>query len=74
MRIMLYQPQMTFFCLIISEVTTVYASQVCETMGRVPMCLRVISTVALRLTLDSSPRQKRSEFEGSVKPSTVREG
>lgn len=40
----------------------------------VPMCLRVSSTAALRLTLDSRPRQKRSALEGSVKPSTVRDG
>lgn len=39
-----------------------------------PMCLRVNSTAALRLTLDNNPRQKRSELEGSVKPSTVSEG
>lgn len=39
-----------------------------------PMCLRVISTVAFLLTLLSSPRQKRSELDGSVKPSTVRDG
>lgn len=39
-----------------------------------PMCLRVNSTAALRLTLDNKPRQKRSELEGSVKPSTVSEG
>ena len=39
-----------------------------------PMCLLVISTVAFLLTLLSSPRQKRSELEGSVKPSTVRDG
>lgn len=38
------------------------------------MCLRVSSTAELRLTLDSKPRQKRSELEGSVNPSTVREG
>lgn len=40
----------------------------------VPMCLRVSSTAELRLMLDSKPRQKRSELEGSVNPSTVREG
>lgn len=40
----------------------------------IPMCLRVISTVAFLLTLDSRPRQKRSEFDGSVNPSTVSEG
>lgn len=39
-----------------------------------PICLRVSSTDALRLTLDNRPRQKRSELEGSVKPSTVSEG
>lgn len=39
-----------------------------------PMCLRVSSTAAFLLTLESSPRQKRSELEGSVKPSTVMEG
>lgn len=39
-----------------------------------PMCLRVISTVAFLLTLDSRPRQKRSELDGSVNPSTVSEG
>lgn len=39
-----------------------------------PICLRVISTVAFRLTFDSRPRQKRSELEGSVNPSTVSEG
>lgn len=38
------------------------------------MCLRVSSTAELRLTLDSKPRQKRSELDGSVNPSTVREG
>lgn len=36
-----------------------------------PMCRRVFSIVELRLTLDSSPRQKRFLLlEGSVKPST----
>lgn len=40
----------------------------------VPMCLRVSSTAELRFTFDSKPRQKRSELEGSVNPSTVREG
>lgn len=40
----------------------------------IPMCLRVISTVAFLLTLDSRPRQKRSEFDGSVNPSTVSDG
>lgn len=40
----------------------------------VPMCLRVSSTAELRLTLDNKPRQKRSELDGSVNPSTVREG
>lgn len=40
----------------------------------VPICLLVISTVAFLLTLLRSPRQKRSELEGSVKPSTVRDG
>lgn len=39
-----------------------------------PICLRVSSTAAFRLTLESSPRQKRSELEGSVKPSTVMDG
>lgn len=39
-----------------------------------PMCLRVSSTAAFLLTLESRPRQKRSELEGSVKPSTVMEG
>lgn len=39
-----------------------------------PMCRRVNSTAELRLTLDSRPRQKRSELEGSVKPSTVSDG
>lgn len=39
-----------------------------------PICLRVNSTDGFRLTLDNSPRQKRSELEGSVKPSTVSEG
>lgn len=39
-----------------------------------PICLRVSSTAAFLLTLESSPRQKRSELEGSVKPSTVMEG
>lgn len=39
-----------------------------------PICLLVISTVAFLLTLLRSPRQKRSELEGSVKPSTVSEG
>lgn len=35
------------------------------------MCLRVFSIVELRLTFDSSPRQKRFLLlEGSVKPST----
>ena len=38
------------------------------------MCLRVSSTAAFLLTLESSPRQKRSELEGSVKPSTVMDG
>lgn len=38
------------------------------------MCLLVSSTAAFRLTLDSRPKQKRSELEGSVKPSTVMEG
>lgn len=40
----------------------------------VPMCLRVSSTAELRFTLDNKPRQKRSELDGSVNPSTVREG
>lgn len=39
-----------------------------------PMCRLVSSTAAFRLTLDSRPRQKRSELEGSVKPSTVMDG
>lgn len=39
-----------------------------------PICLRVSSTAAFLLTLESSPRQKRSELEGSVKPSTVMDG
>lgn len=39
-----------------------------------PMCRLVSSTAAFLLTLDSKPRQKRSELEGSVKPSTVMEG
>lgn len=38
------------------------------------MCRLVISTVAFLFTLESRPRQNRSEFDGSVKPSTVREG
>lgn len=38
------------------------------------MCRLVISTVAFLFTLESKPRQNRSEFDGSVKPSTVREG
>lgn len=42
--------------------------------GALPICLRVNSTDALRLTLDNRPRQKRSELEGSVKPSTVSDG
>ena len=43
-------------------------------MASLPICLRVSSTAAFLLTLESSPRQKRSELEGSVKPSTVMEG
>lgn len=39
-----------------------------------PMCLLVSSTAAFLLTLDNSPKQKRSELDGSVKPSTVMEG
>lgn len=39
-----------------------------------PICRLVISTVAFLFTLESRPRQNRSEFDGSVKPSTVREG
>lgn len=46
----------------------------CPDIKLVPMCLRVSSTAELRLMLDSKPRQKRSELEGSVNPSTVREG
>lgn len=42
--------------------------------GPLPMCRLVSSTAAFRLTLDSRPRQKRSELEGSVKPSTVMDG
>lgn len=40
----------------------------------IPICLLVISTVAFRLTLESKPKQNLSEFDGSVKPSTVSEG
>ena len=39
-----------------------------------PICLLVISTGCVLLTFDNRPRQKRSEFEGSVKPSTVSDG
>lgn len=40
----------------------------------VPMCRLVCSTIAFLLTFDNKPKQNRSELEGSVKPSTVREG
>lgn len=43
-------------------------------MVSVPICLRVSSTAELRLTFDNKPRQKRSELDGSVNPSTVSEG
>lgn len=38
----------------------------------IPICLLVISTVAFLFTLESKPGQNLSEFDGSVKPFTVR--
>lgn len=68
-----------------SQIKLIYVScsicvlQVCQYRSTLmtwalPICLRVSSTDALRLTFDNRPRQKRSELEGSVKPSTVSEG
>lgn len=43
-------------------------------LSPLPMCLLVFSMVELRFTLESNPRQKRSELLlGSVKPSTMTE-
>lgn len=54
--------------------TSIFSENYRPASQRVPMCLLVISTVAFLLTLLSRPRQKRSELEGSVKPSTVSDG
>lgn len=57
-----------------SLLLVITALSVVEVVALVPICLRVISTVAFLLTLLRSPKQKRSELEGSVKPSTVKDG
>ena len=46
----------------------------CNISALLFLCLLVVSTVAFLFTLESKPRQNLSEFDGSVKPSTVSEG